>query len=321
MVKRWEPAFTMESYIFKTLRGELGYFQKENDDCKICIGSDAKSVKWSDWLEYQFSDPDWLPETTIKTAISQGISYFVWAKFRRYSYDIVELENSFLDAGCYYDRVNRDSRELFSDNCTAVNVIDEIRSFQLIMKLLTAIFDFIEPEQSNLLSYGHKLRELLNLACNEVEYLFLQILKSNGSQKSRYSTNDYVKILPFYKLEQYSVVLTMHPTLGKFSPFENWNVNNPTQSLSWYDAYNSVKHDRGGNFAKANLNSALNSVAAIHILLEAQYSTKLFDRLHSNFDSCFHTVKIPDWNCSELYAPLITDGLELKLTSKIACPF
>lgn len=42
----------------------------------------------------------------------------------------------------------------------------------------------------------------------------------------------------------------------------DWNENQPTKSLIWYDKYNHVKHDRGNGFADASLETALNAIAA-----------------------------------------------------------
>lgn len=123
---------------------------------------------------------------------------------------------------------------------------------------LNSIFNVIEPNEINKDTYGHKIRELLIISCTEVEYLLRKILTDNGyGIEQHLTTNDYVKVRPLLKLDEYRVKLKFHPSMGSFSPFKDWNDKKPTKSLDWYDAYNQTKHNRGENFYFANLNSTI----------------------------------------------------------------
>lgn len=304
----------MDSYVFKTACGTTGFFQKEENICRVYLDHKywpvQQSFQWSDWERYRAGPyANRLPKSTLTDPISKAISYFVSHAHCQTSPNIVELNTSILPAGNYYKRINRNSPGLYDLYRRNHLTIDEVRSFNNLTESMNNIFNVIEPDTINNKAYGHKIRELLTIACTEVEYLLLQILKDNGYSSKRFSTNDYVKILSVLKLNDYSVELKMHPSMGSFSPFKDWEQNNPTQSLSWYSAYNSAKHDRGGNFHCATLEATINAIAAVHILLEAQYGSQLFDKpMSSDYESCFQTIREPIWHCNEIFSPIIDES-------------
>lgn len=307
----------MESYIFKTSCDTLGLFQKSGGSCSIYLGKDffpvTESVSWDEWIDYcgeASSRP--LPQSTLNDPISSAVSFFVWKYGDRVSPDIVDMKKSVLPAGDYYIRTNWNSFGLFETVRRHHSTIDEIRSYNNLTSALSDIFNVVEPDVRNREVYGHRIRELLTISCSEVEYLFLQVLKDNGYFSPRYSTNDYVKILPLLKLNEYRAELYMHPAMGTFSPFKDWNAQKPTESLSWYSSYNAAKHDRGGNFHQATLGAVINAISAVHILLEAQYGHRLFESpLYSTYESCFQTVERPTWDCCEMVSPYINESQEL----------
>lgn len=307
----------MESYVFKTSSGIIGFFQKDGDSCHLVLNNeffpDIESFEWSTWVAFKDGpDANYAPETTLKDPLSKAISYFVWKFSSKASPNIIELIKSSFPPGEYCKRINRNSLGLYDIFRREHSVIDEVRSYNNLMSSMNDIFNVVEPDNSNLHVYGHRIREVLTIACTEVEYLLLQILKENGYHASRYRTNDYIKALPVLKLDKYSVELIMHPSMGLFSPFSGWDDNNPTKSLSWYSSYNATKHDRGTNFRHASLDAMINAVAAVHILLESQYGNRLFDKpMFSNYESSFRTKNSPTWECNEIFVPLIEENNDL----------
>ncbi|WP_223483669.1 hypothetical protein [Pseudomonas sp. A-RE-19] len=116
---------------------------------------------------------------------------------------------------------------------------------------LVDLFRYVEPNKLNDNVYGHRIRELLILACTEVEshwksvlLLNMKVVPNNFHPKTR----DYVKLCPVLKLKEWSVTLNDYFGSDLISPFDSWDESKSTQSLTWYDAYNLVKHDREGKF-------------------------------------------------------------------------
>lgn len=141
-----------------------------------------------------------------------------------------------------------------------------------LVRQLQDICQVVHPMGANLSAFGHETRNLLVLACTEVEAQWQAILAANGYQGSgsRLNTNDFVKLLLPMRLADYSAQSAQFPWMAAERPFAGWTPSRPTASLLWYDAYNSVKHDREANFARATLGHAFAAVAACHILLVAQ---------------------------------------------------
>lgn len=52
----------------------------------------------------------------------------------------------------------------------------------------------------------------------------------------------------------------------ELQPFEQWDVAKPKQSLSWWLAFDNIKHNRSGNFSAANQKNVLNILAALFLL-------------------------------------------------------
>ena len=162
-------------------------------------------------------------------------------------------------------------------------------ALRILLNKLESIFETIEPNQSNLFVHGHKIRELLLLACMEVESSWSSVLKENNynTANQKLDTNDYIKLKSPMLLDGYELTLRAYPNSHVFNPFENWNNSAPTKTLGWYDAYNQAKHNREENFKLATLKNAIEAVGATVVMFHAQYgSTGSFNKrlpIISNF--------------------------------------
>lgn len=149
---------------------------------------------------------------------------------------------------------------------------DATTAFISLQADLLDLLRVIEPCTQNSTTYGHATRELLLLACTEVETIWRSILVCNNYKTtSRLSTNDYVKVLSPLQLDRWAVKLVRYPDFPTLTPFKGWDQARPTSSISWYDAYNHTKHDRIANFDQATFGAVLNAMAALFVLLAAQY--------------------------------------------------
>lgn len=150
--------------------------------------------------------------------------------------------------------------------------LDFINQFEILETDLERIFKTVAPNRKNFEVYGHSIRNLLILACTEVDCLLKDIIiKIYDRKECIYSTKDYVSLLPLLHLNEYEVTFSHYPSLGAFTPFLNWDKSKPTKSISWYDAYNAVKHDREQAFDQATLKNCICAVVAVGIILAAIY--------------------------------------------------
>jgi hypothetical protein len=173
--------------------------------------------------------------------------------------------------------------------------------------LITQLQDICQTvhlDTPNFQTFGTNIRNLLILTCTEVEAQWKYVLAGNRyNDNGRPNTNDYVKLLPAMRLNEFEVALTWYPWLETFKPFSDWDPSRPTSSLDWYDAYNKVKHDRVTNFQEATILRLIYAVTGCFVMLCAQYGwdfARKGDRANWEF---FKLIKGPSWQPSELYVP------------------
>ncbi|MGE7776583.1 hypothetical protein ACQKLP_17785 [Chitinophaga sp. NPDC101104] len=149
-------------------------------------------------------------------------------------------------------------------NYTEAEIRFAQQALRLLISKLDDLFLYIEPNGSGLSAYSHKTRELLLLACTELEsYWRTYMDKVYGVfATSRYTTNDYIKLLPKLHLKDFEFGLTAFPSFPAEVPFGLWTSSSPTGSLPWYDSYNKIKHDKIGNFHLATLHYCISAVLA-----------------------------------------------------------
>ena len=132
--------------------------------------------------------------------------------------------------------------------------------------------------------FGHKIRDVLVLACMEVESAWSAVLHANGFQKDRMTTNDYVKLCVPMLLSDFTILSSQFPVIEPIRPFSGWDDANPTESLPWYSAYNKTKHSRERNFPEATLEHAIHAVGAVLVMMCAQFGPC------REIESCFTTL-------------------------------
>jgi len=147
-----------------------------------------------------------------------------------------------------------------------------VRAFLILQNDLHKIFEYIEPADDNLGCYSFRIHELFFRACVEVEANCRAILKENGYSEGNinyWNMNDYKKIERSHRLSSYTVRLPVWDgTKDVRKPFEPWSQND---SLTWYEAYNSTKHDRHSTFEKASFENMIDAISGLIVLLSSQF--------------------------------------------------
>lgn len=187
---------------------------------------------------------------------------------------------------------------------------DEIRSarasaagqLHALIEQLQYICRVVHPKGTNFATYGHEIRNVLLLACTEIETQWKAILKA--SDKKRENRKDYVKLARPMRLSEYEVALPYYPWMATIRPFEKWRAaNDEKRELLWYDAYNIVKHDREENFHEATLEHAFSALTGLFVMLCAQYGTDFALRGDEAARAFFQLVGSPRWPLTEFYIP------------------
>jgi hypothetical protein len=184
------------------------------------------------------------------------------------------------------------------------------QSLQILIDRLSELLLFIEPNDAGMDAYSLKTRELLILACTDVEDMWTHFLSVGGKvpPANGFSTNEYVKLqLPLH-LADFIIELAAYPGVGQFRPFGTWLPAAPTQSLGWYEAYNKTKHGRTQHLDKASLRNCVQAVAANIILYCVRFSPfPLFNEstpVASMFQHLF-SVKLDKPDLASFYLPVV----------------
>lgn len=166
------------------------------------------------------------------------------------------------------------------------------------------LFSYIQPSPRNDDVFSLKIRQLMLLACTEVETAWKGVLSANSyASRSNLTTRDYVKLLGPMKLSDWSIRLNFYPDYPAVSPFRGWDAARPTQSLPWYHAYNQVKHDRETNLQEARLKYAIQALAAAYVMNSSQFGPDYLEtELRSAHDQ-IRIVETPEWPCRDQYVP------------------
>lgn len=172
----------------------------------------------------------------------------------------------------------------------------------ILTRYMERLFQTVHPSPNNYDTYGNEIRNLLILACTEAEASWRGVLRANGYQSDRYSTNDYVKLAKPMRLAEYAVSFPRYPWISPIKPFENWGkTGKPTQEIEWYDVYNAVKHDSILNFSQAKLKYSMQAISALAIMLCAQFGRDGGFQSSPDLNHFFHFTDVPKWNEFECY--------------------
>jgi len=272
---------------------QRGICWQEKDDCFIPIG------------HHQIAEP--VPRSNNEglldslNRLPEGSS----GRIDSHQNNLFQITQGQLRRGTYFPRIVRPiyGETTIQTGQTLKNVWDHnyLRAIrkqeEILIELIESIFRNIHPHKDNYNVYGHQIRNLIILATTEVESSLTAILQANNVQpiNRHYTTQDYVRIKNILRLEEFEVSLLHYPWLQPFSPFRGWHEDRPTQSLTWYNAYNKIKHYRENEFKEAILLHSINALIAVHILLIAQFGN------WATYNPYFKFNNEPCWPREELY--------------------
>lgn len=239
----------------------------------------------SDWVSYYFGAKDIRP---IKNPIGETIEG-VWRPALYYSDDIHLGLNT-----------NESERRLSQ------------QALKILLEKLDDLFLYIEPTESSMSTYSHKTRELLILACTEIENFWMHYMQISDSSAvgKNHNTKDYVKLKEKLHLHEYSFTLKGYPSIPPINPFKDWDKNSPTISLKWYDAYNKTKHNRTNNFYQATLLNTLTAVIGNIVLYIVKYGPYSISEENGIFNSIINqhfSFELENPLIGSFYIPKIKD--------------
>jgi hypothetical protein len=255
------------------------------------------------------------PEQGVGTYFKADPGETIWDAIRRMTpwFDLGDpcpFHKCTLRPGEYYPRMARPNAEHPAETTGRNPGAQSEANFMAIARgQLTAltrqldrICQTVPPTEQTFSTFGHDIRNLLILACTEVESRWRGILIANEVKTKHFTTKNYVALREAMKLDEYAVDFPNYPWLIPLKPFEGWGrTGKPTRDLPWYDAYNGVKHNRETEFKRATLRHVFEAVTGCAIMMAAQFGLPEGLGRSAERDSFFHFSAVPDWRLSEHY--------------------
>jgi len=234
----------------------------------------------------------------------EGTSAEALINILKENYPLTTFYKLILEPGEYFPRMARpssisDSPGQNPDKSPSFRDARAVSAGQLhaLIEQLQSVFRVVHPIEDNFQTFGHEIRNILILACTEVEAHWKNILLANGKRAgTKLSTYGYLNAA--MRLEEYRVAFPWYPWIRKSYPFSGWEAN---KTLAWYIAYNKVKHDRESQFKEATLKHALTAVAACFVMLCAQYGWDFARSGELGSREFFQLKEAPKWGPHEIY--------------------
>lgn len=178
----------------------------------------------------------------------------------------------------------------------------------LIIRDLYELFNFVQPHDYNLNVYSHRIYELLLRTATEFEANCKAILSDNGyTGRGNLKNTDYFKIASVAKLSDYIVRFGRWESNHDFKPFATWN-GTTYAPLSWYQGYNSVKHNRHINFPQANMANLMDAIAGLLCILHAQFGEDMAEVCFEQITAIQKDQQIVDTGTFVIQAPNFSDA-------------
>ena len=142
--------------------------------------------------------------------------------------------------------------------------------YLMLEQKLLATQNYVDFDKDNYQTYSNEYALLLQAVGAELDIIFK--VYCNFPAKGRKNIKDYEKyilsIFPDIGMEKVKILNSSIV----LQPFKEWNKMR--NSLSWWAAYNEIKHNRVNKMKSANLKNVIDSMAGV-LLMEI----KLFSRI------------------------------------------
>ncbi|EGU37398.1 hypothetical protein VIBRN418_07888 [Vibrio sp. N418] len=122
---------------------------------------------------------------------------------------------------------------------------------------------YVEFSEDNFRTYSVQFTKIIMAASAEIDTLakeMCKIIDPSLDPKSIRGIGKYAELI----LGKYPKLVNIEMSVPRyglsFKPWGNWSK---TESPSWWQGNNALKHDRVNNFQKANLENAIESLAAL----------------------------------------------------------
>jgi len=221
---------------------------------------------------------------------------------------------------CYRPMKNRMNSGSFTcmyllDDDYAVKPYYYVRSFRQLQKEIMDLFLYVEPCDTNIVTYSYKIQQLFIRCCIDIEANFKAIFNENhySVEEKKWTIKDYKKIDASHRLSEYVVTIPIWDgTKNVIKPFDEWKSSG---ILPWYQAYQDTKHNKAEKLSEANFGNLLNAFCGLFVVLSSQFYDEEYDTgavgLSIGSQGSYYPgefgiggflqIEYPHWDDNELY--------------------
>lgn len=158
-------------------------------------------------------------------SLSDWVTQFGAENFEQSNLDVGATIEGVWRPGLYYDL---DVLQGLGETNLDLRLAEQ--ALLLLIQRMDELVLFVEPTTQSLSAYSHKARELLILACTEVEAQWKYYLRCGGLIKQVFTTNDYIALRGPLHLEEYEILLPRYKEIPPIRPFLGWSTGSGTDA-------------------------------------------------------------------------------------------
>ena len=179
------------------------------------------------------------------------------------------------------------------------------RETSVVTQDLEQCFNVNAITERNFSAFGPRYEQIIYFCCIGIESLFRRIIEASGELnrsllKKKYSMNDFIRLRSLLRIDEVGLNLVRYPWISEIKPFEGWSDSAPSESLSWFGAYNALKHDKRRNDQQASMKNAIAAAAAYYSLAHSTLGTEFFPGFIGT-EYYFHFASRPRWRTRDRY--------------------
>lgn len=124
--------------------------------------------------------------------------------------------------------------------------------------------DYVELECDNFDTFSNEYALLLQSIGSELDTFFKIFCGFNPTDRK--SINDYANEILQTSPEIVNYIIKLISYDIEIQPYKLWNTAQPAKSLSWWEAFTDLKHNRYNNRKKATLEHVINCLGALFLV-------------------------------------------------------
>lgn len=153
--------------------------------------------------------------------------------------------------------------------------------YLMLEKRFVESIEYVELHKDNFNTFSNGYALLIQAIGAELDTVFKEFC--GFAIEERKNIADYAKHILTCTPEIKNQVISVQEYDIELQPFKNWNSENASQSLEWWNAFTSIKHNRYNQLKQANQKNVLYALGALY-LMEMIYLKEITKRTN-DFDA------------------------------------